>query len=79
VADDTVTNAENQSIMKTMDAKPDFVEVGRVAHELGNRHGQNAFQYAARLAAEALVEGRNEEAAFWTAVESYLKPRVTSG
>ena len=42
-------------------------------------HGQNACQYAAELAAEALAEGKAEEAVFWTAVENCLKPRVTSG
>lgn len=37
-----------------MATKVDFVEVGRRAHELANRHRRNAYQYVARLAAQAL-------------------------
>jgi hypothetical protein len=58
-----------------MTTKPDFIEVGRAAHELVSRHGLNAYLYASRLAAEALAEGRAEEADFWKAVEVSLKPR----
>jgi hypothetical protein len=72
-------NSHHSLKMNLMDTKPDFIEVQRTAHELGSRYGQNACQYAARLAAEALAEGRAEEAVFWTAVENCLKPRVTSG
>ena len=60
-----------------MNTKPDIIEVGRTAHELENRHGRYAHQYAARLAAEALAEEKTEEAASWTAVEIWLKPRLT--
>jgi hypothetical protein len=67
------------SIMNLMDTKPDFIEVQRTAHELGSSHRQYVFQYAAKLVAEALAEGKAEEAVFWTAVENCLKPRVTSG
>lgn len=57
------------------DSQPDFIEVGRTAYELGNRHGQNACQYAAGLAVEAISEGKTEEAAFWKAVAEFLRPR----
>ncbi|UWZ83825.1 DUF6966 domain-containing protein [Occallatibacter riparius] len=56
-------------------SKPDFIEVGRTAFELVNRHGRNACRYAANLAAEALSEGKSDEAAFWKAVAEHLQPR----
>jgi len=32
---------------------PDYAEVSRAAHELGNRHGQDAHLYAERYAEQA--------------------------
>lgn len=59
-----------------MAANVDFVEVGRMAHELANRHGRNSHQHAARMAEEALADGKTDEADFWKAVEHSLKPRT---
>jgi hypothetical protein len=59
-------------------AKPDYIEVSRKAHELRHSHGWNAHKYAAKLAAEALAEGKTEECEFWKAVEATLKPRKES-
>ena len=56
-------------------AAVDYSEVSRKAHELGHAHGLNAHKYAAKLAAEALAEGKIEEHAFWKAVEASLIPR----
>lgn len=53
----------------------DRMEVPRQAHELAHRHGVNAHEYAAQLAAEALADGKAEECEFWKAVEACLKPR----
>jgi len=54
---------------------PDYIEVNRTAHELAGRHGRSADQYAAKLAAEALAEGKTDEHAFWKAVEAALRVR----
>jgi hypothetical protein len=54
----------------------DHIEAGRVAHELRLRHGRNAYQYAAKVAAEALVKGHSEEHEFWKCIEAALKPRA---
>jgi hypothetical protein len=59
-------------------ARVDYIEVGRTAHELLQRHGRNAHEYAARLAAEALAEGKDEEYEFWRAVELSVTPRGAS-
>jgi hypothetical protein len=53
----------------------DYVEVWRVAHELRARMGRDAYEYAARLAAEALEGKKLEEHEFWRRVESALTPR----
>lgn len=53
----------------------DYIEVGRTAHELLHRHGWNAHEFAAKLAAEALAEGNDEEYEFWRAVEIAVTPR----
>ena len=53
----------------------DWVEVGREAHELQLRHGQNAHEYAAHLAAVAFREDKTKESEFWNAVHATLKPR----
>lgn len=53
----------------------DWIEVSREAHELSQRHGPEAHEYAARLADAALRAGKKEESEFWVAVEAALKPR----
>jgi hypothetical protein len=56
----------------------DYIEVGRTAHELSKRMGWIiAPKYAARLAEEALANGRVEEYEFWRAVELALTIRST--
>jgi hypothetical protein len=55
--------------------EPDYIEVGRKAHELSHAHGWNAHTYAAKLAAAALAEGEIEEYGFWKRVEAALTPR----
>lgn len=57
-------------------AKVEPIEVLRKAHELAGRHGLNAQNYAAKLAAEAFSRGEIEESEFWKAVEAVLKPRI---
>jgi len=59
-------------------ARANYVEAGRTAHELMLRMGREAHKYAARLAAEALEEGKLEESEFWRAVEAAVKPRSDS-
>ncbi|MGA2744219.1 MAG: hypothetical protein ABSE44_05930 [Candidatus Sulfotelmatobacter sp.] len=61
-----------------MTSKPDYVEVGRKAHELSRSHGWNAYKYAAKLAADALAEGKVEESELWKSVEASLTPREKS-
>lgn len=56
-------------------ARVDYIEVGRTAHELHHRHGRNAHEFASRLAAEALADGKDEEYEFWRAVELHVTPR----
>jgi len=53
----------------------DYVEVGRKAHELSERHGALAFHYASKLAAEAANDPDKREHLFWKAVASSLQPR----
>jgi hypothetical protein len=53
----------------------DYVEVGKVAHQLQRDHGRTAYLYAARLAHEAEAEGKTAEAEFWNAVSASLRPR----
>ena len=65
-------------ILYTSFSSAALIEVGRVAHELGARHGQNAWQYAQQLAVEALTIGHGKDAAFWRAVSDHLRPRSTS-
>jgi hypothetical protein len=59
----------------TDSSQVDTIEAGRVAFELSQRHGRNAFQHAAKLATEALAKGNTEDHAFWKYVEATLKPR----
>jgi hypothetical protein len=56
-------------------ARPDYVEVSRMSHELIASHGFNAFRYAGKLAGAAHAEGKTEEGVFWRAVEASLTPR----
>lgn len=56
----------------------DYIEVGRVSHQLFKDHGRDAWQYAAKLAKEAEAQGKVDEAAFWWAVSGALKPRGQS-
>jgi len=58
-----------------MSHQPDFVEANRAAHELEQRHGRGAHQYAAKLAKAALARGDAEEHRFWSDVEAMLRPR----
>lgn len=58
-----------------MEDEIDWIAVDRKAHELSERHGRPAHQYAARLASEALADGDEDEHRFWQAVEGTLKPR----
>ncbi len=54
----------------------DYVEVGRMAHELTATHGHPWDRlYAARLAEEALARGEADAHRFWRAVERTLTPR----
>ncbi len=53
----------------------DQIEAGRVAFELSQRHGRNAFEHAAKLAMESLAKGNTSEHAFWKYVEATLRPR----
>jgi hypothetical protein len=53
----------------------DRIEAGRVAYELSQRHGRNAYQYAAKVAAEAFAKGNIEEHDFWKYIEAALTPR----
>jgi hypothetical protein len=53
----------------------EHVEVGRASFELQDRHGRNAYVFAAKLADKALVDGDAERAQFWKWVELSLRPR----
>jgi hypothetical protein len=56
--------------------KPDYIEVGRAAHELSSRHGKSAHIYAEKFAAQASSKGNVEEYAFWRLVAKTLEPRT---
>jgi hypothetical protein len=53
----------------------DWIEVGRTAHELADRHGRNAYAYAKKLADAAKAEGRDAEADFWVKVSATVRQR----
>ncbi len=53
----------------------DWVEVSRVAHQLGLDHGFRAHVYAEKLAKDAERALQAEDAQFWTAVAAQLRPR----
>jgi hypothetical protein len=55
--------------------QPDFVEVGRVAFELGERHGWGAAAFAANQAEHARSAGDEKEHRFWVAVWQSLRMR----
>jgi hypothetical protein len=55
--------------------KPDYIEVGRKAHELHVTHGSTALSYAKRMADAARAKGKTEEFEFWDAVYKSMKPR----
>ena len=61
-----------------MTERLDYIEVGRAAHELSDRHGHDAHRYAARLAAQAAADGDLERHEFWRGVEAALTPRSIS-
>jgi hypothetical protein len=52
-----------------------WIEVNRVAHELGIAHGWSAASYATKQAESALTEGKSEEHRFWAAVAASLTRR----
>jgi len=56
-------------------ARPDSIEIDRMAHELNKSHGPRAHKHAAKLAAQAETEGNADEAGFWRRVEAALAPR----
>ena len=58
--------------------KPDYIEVLRAAHELGERHGDDAHLYAKRYAEQASNHGDPEQHAFWHAVARSLAPRAVN-
>jgi hypothetical protein len=72
---DARTGLAGIGILFTSFPSADLIEVARVAYELGMRHGKNAFQYAQRLAGEALSAGQAQEAGFWQVVSDHLKTR----
>jgi hypothetical protein len=53
----------------------DYVEVGRVSHQVALDHGLSAHLYATRLAEQSRKKGCKEEAEFWEAVAGALAPR----
>jgi CubicO group peptidase (beta-lactamase class C family) len=82
-ADELIFHQPNGTFVARREAgsttrRPDTVEVGRKAHELSEAHGPRAHQYAAQLAARALVEGDAEGHEFWKSVEAALVPRQDS-
>jgi len=77
-AEDVIRPCYHMKKGNQMVSKPDYVEVGREAHELAHRLGRDAYRYAAKLAADALEEGKLEASGFWKAVEMALTPRAKS-
>ena len=53
----------------------DWIEVSRVAHQVGTDHGRNGYRFAERLAIEANAESRLDDRDFWEAVAAALRPR----
>ena len=56
----------------------DWVEVGRVGHQLQLDHGRNAYVYAGKLAEQAAKGDDERDSEFWRAVSSSLAPRGSS-
>ena len=55
--------------------EPDYVEVGRVSHELRERHGAFALSYAQKMVERADMAGDEKAVALWRAVVAALRPR----
>jgi hypothetical protein len=55
--------------------EPFWIEVGRMAHELSERHGVSAFSFAEQQAQSARATGETDEHMFWEAVAAALRPR----
>jgi hypothetical protein len=53
----------------------DYLQVGRVAHQLRIDHGPTAYLCADKMAREAELEDKPDQAAFWGAVSGSLAPR----
>jgi hypothetical protein len=56
-------------------SEPFWIEVGRMAHELGERHGASALSFAEHEQQSALTSGNADEHAFWEAVAAALRSR----
>lgn len=61
--------------MDTSDRFDFYRKAGQVAYQLEFDHGHNAPFYAAKLAKEAELEGRLDEAEFWRYVSSSVTTR----
>jgi hypothetical protein len=55
-------------------SEPFWIEVGRMAHELGARHALSALSFAEHEVQSALTSGKTDEHAFWEAVAAALRP-----
>ncbi len=55
-------------------SEPFWIEVGRVAHELGEHHGVSALSFAEHEQHGALASGNTDEHTFWEAVAAALRP-----
>lgn len=53
----------------------DRIAAGRASHELGLRHGWNAYLTAWRYAEEAKGKGALDEEAFWRGIYHSSRPR----
>jgi len=53
----------------------DWIEVGRVSHQVEIDHGRNGYLHAERLATKAREGSRHDEGDFWSAVAETLRPR----
>ena len=57
------------------DEAVDEIEIWRAAHELRERHGRAAHQFAVNSASQALADGDEDGHRFWKAVEGALMRR----
>jgi hypothetical protein len=53
----------------------DDIEIFRMAYELGQRHGRNAYSYAVKMAERAKAENDSQGPALWLGVARALAPR----